>query len=78
LTKQQHQERQQSYEPLIQRLHTETPNVNLIDAAPYLISEKGEVEFLDNKGVLLYRDEHHLTKAGSARLTPLFEDLLSQ
>ena len=76
LTKQQHQERQQSYEPLIQRLHTETPNVNLIDAAPYLISEKGEVEFLDNKGVLLYRDEHHLTKTGTMRLKPLFEKLL--
>jgi hypothetical protein len=34
------------------------------------------VEFLDNKGVLLYRDEHHLTKTGTMRLKPLFEKLL--
>jgi hypothetical protein len=78
LSKQQHEQRQQPYEPLIHRLHTEIPHVNLMDAAPYLISDKDEVEFLDNKGVLFYRDEHHLTKAGSARLKPLFEDLLSQ
>jgi len=78
LSKQQHQERAQSYQLLIERLRTETPQVNLMDASPYLSSEKDEVEFLDNKGVLLYRDEHHLTKAGSARLKPLFEDLLSQ
>jgi hypothetical protein len=76
LSKQQHEQRQQSYQRLIQRLHTETPNVNLIDASPYLTSEKDEVEFLDNKGVLLYRDEHHLTKTGTMRLKPLFETLL--
>jgi peptidoglycan/LPS O-acetylase OafA/YrhL len=76
LSKQQHEQRQQSYQPLIQRLHTETPNVNLIDASPSLISEKDDVEFLDNKGVLLYRDEHHLTKTGTMRLKPLFEKLL--
>ena len=76
LSKQQHDQRQQAYEPLIQRLHTETPSVYLIDALPYLMSEKDEVEFLDNKGVLLYRDEHHLTKTGTMRLKPLFEKLL--
>jgi hypothetical protein len=76
LSKQQHEQRQQAYEPLIQRLHTETPSVHLIDALPYLMSEKDEVEFLDNKGVLLYRDEHHLTKTGTMRLKPLFEKLL--
>ena len=78
LSKQQHEQRQQSYEPLMQRLQTETPNVNLIDASPSLMSEKDDVEFLDNKGVLLYRDEHHLTKTGTMRLKPLFEKLLSR
>lgn len=78
LNKREHTERAQSYQSLIQRLKTETPSVTMIDASPYLFSESGEVGYLNDKGVLLYRDEHHLTKAGSARLRPLFEDLLSR
>jgi peptidoglycan/LPS O-acetylase OafA/YrhL len=76
LSIQEHAERLQSYEPLIHRLREETPYVNIIDASPSLFSEQGEVEFLNEKGVLLYRDDHHLTKTGSKRLKPLFEKLL--
>ena len=76
LTKTQHREHQQAYEPLLQRLRNETPHVNVIDASPRLFFKNGEVEFVDEQGVLLYRDGDHLTVAGSMRLKPLFENLL--
>jgi len=76
LSKQQHIERLEIYSPLIQRLQAETPHVSLIDAAPYFISKDGSIEYMDEQGLLLYRDEHHLTEHGSMRLKPLFEKLL--
>ena len=76
LSQQQHNERQQFYMPLIKRLQAETPNVRLIDASPYFISKDGEVSFIDEEGLLLYRDDHHLTEHASMRLKPLFEKLL--
>lgn len=75
LTKEQHLERQRAYAPLINRLRDETPNAHILDASPFLLSEEGEVEFLSEENILLYRDEHHLTKTGTMRLKPLFEKL---
>jgi peptidoglycan/LPS O-acetylase OafA/YrhL len=75
LSQQQHNERQQFYMPLIKRLLAETPNVHLVDAAPYFISKDGEVSFIDEQELLLYRDDHHLTEHASMRLKPLFEKL---
>jgi len=75
LSQQQHNERQHFYMPLIKRLQAETPNVHLIDASPYFISKDGEVSFIDEQGLLLYRDDHHLTEHASMRLKPLFEKL---
>ena len=75
LSQQQHNERQQFYMPLIKRLLAETPNIHLIDAAPYFISKEGEVRFIDEQELLLYRDDHHLTEHASMRLKPLFEKL---
>jgi peptidoglycan/LPS O-acetylase OafA/YrhL len=75
LSQQQHNERQQFYMPLIKRLQTETPHVHLIDASPYFISKDGEVSFIDEQELLLYRDDHHLTEHASMRLKPLFEKL---
>ena len=76
LSQQQHNERQQFYMPLIKRLQAETPNAHLIDAAPYFISIDGQISFIDEQELLLYRDDHHLTEHGSLRLKPLFEKLL--
>ena len=76
LSQQDYQERQDYYMPLIKRLQAETPNVHLIDASPYFISKEGRVSFIDEQGVLLYRDDHHLTEHASMRLKPLFEKLL--
>ncbi|MDG1356835.1 MAG: acyltransferase family protein, partial [Akkermansiaceae bacterium] len=76
LSKQDYQERQDYYLPLIKRLQAETPNVHLIDASPYFISKEGRVSFIDEQGVLLYRDDHHLTEHGSMRIKPMFEKLL--
>ena len=76
LSQQQHDERQKFYMPLIKRLQAETPNAHLIDAAPYFISKDGQISFIDEQGLLLYRDDHHLTEHGSMRLKPLFEKLL--
>ncbi|MGB2401946.1 MAG: acyltransferase family protein [Akkermansiaceae bacterium] len=76
LSQQDYQERQDYYMPLIKRLQAETPNVHLIDASPYFISREGRVSFIDEQGVLLYRDDHHLTEHASMRLKPLFEKLL--
>jgi len=76
LSQQQHIERQGFYMPLIKRLQAETPNVHLIDASPYFISKDGQISFIDEQGLLLYRDDHHLTEHASMRLKPLFEKLL--
>ena len=75
LSQQDYHERQQFYMPLIKRLQAETPNVQLIDAAPYFISRDGQINFIDEQGLLLYRDDHHLTEHASMRLKPLFEKL---
>jgi peptidoglycan/LPS O-acetylase OafA/YrhL len=76
LSQQDYHERQQFYMPLIKRLQAETPNVHLVDAAPYFISKDGQISFIDEQGLLLYRDDHHLTEHASMRLKPLFEKLL--
>ncbi len=66
-----------SYRQIINRLRTETPEVELIDPLPYLLSEQGSVEYVDSDGTLLYRDQHHLTKRGSMRLLPAFRKVIS-
>ena len=78
LTQQEHTERQLPYVSLIQRLQVETPDVELIDASPHFISKDGIVNYIDEQGLLLYRDDHHLTEHGSMRLKPLFEELLTR
>jgi len=75
LTENQHRENQQAYAPLLRRLRDETPNVNLINPTSSLLSEQHRVKFVNQHGILLYRDDDHLTVAGSMLLKPLFEDL---
>ena len=75
LSQQQYMERQEYYRPLIQRLREETPQARLIDASPYFISKEGQISFIDEQGLLLYRDDHHLTEHATMRLKPLFEKI---
>ncbi|BDS07647.1 acyltransferase [Oceaniferula spumae] len=75
LSSKQHAQRLKNYLPVVQKIRDETPNVNLIDVTHCLTSENGEVRFMDQNGVLLYRDEHHLTKTGSMLLKPVFEKI---
>ena len=75
-TRQEHLARAEPYNALIERIRLEAPSVTLIDVSPYLFSEDGDVEYIDEKGELLYRDEHHLTEYGTMRLKPLFENVL--
>jgi hypothetical protein len=77
LTAQEHLEFNKDYAAIVEKLRKEVPEAQLIDPLQSMLGQSQKVEFLDEDGVLLYRDEHHLTSRGAARLKPLIKDFLS-
>lgn len=53
------------------------PEVRFVDLEPFLVDERGRWAAIQG-GEILYRDRHHLTTAGSRRLTGAFVALLDR
>jgi hypothetical protein len=77
LTIEEHLEFNKDYATIVQKLQKEVPEARLLDPLQAMLSQSQEVDFIDQDGVLLYRDEHHLTSRGAARLEPLFKEFLA-
>jgi peptidoglycan/LPS O-acetylase OafA/YrhL len=77
LTIEEHLEFNKDYAAIVQKLRKEVPEARLLDPLQAMLGQSQEVEFIDQHGVLLYRDEHHLTSRGAARLEPLFKKFLA-
>ncbi|MDB4537637.1 SGNH hydrolase domain-containing protein, partial [Akkermansiaceae bacterium] len=62
------EEKRAPYDKLIASLAEMGLGVELFDPTPDFLGDGSWVRYLDENGVLLYRDEHHLTWQGSLRL----------
>jgi peptidoglycan/LPS O-acetylase OafA/YrhL len=77
LTLQEHEKFNKDYAGIVEQLRKKVPEAQLLDPLQAMLDQSQEVEFLDGDGVLLYRDEHHLTSRGASRLKPLIKDFLN-
>jgi len=78
LSKNEYLEFQKPYDDLISRMKLEAPGVTLLDPSPHLLNDYNYFQYLDTDGTLLYRDEHHLTTRGAARLKNLLKNAISR
>ena len=77
LTIEEHLEFNKDYAAIVEKLRKEVPNVRFLNPLQSMLGKDHAVEFLDGDAILLYRDEHHLTSRGVARLKPLFKEFLA-
>lgn len=63
------------YGPVITRLRSLEEPVALVDPVP-LFTKNGRIDFRDEQGLYLWRDQHHLTRHATQCLAPALRDAL--
>ena len=77
LTLSQHKQFNEDYAEIVAGLRQLVPDVVLIDPQEAFLKD-GMMQFRDADGILLFRDEHHLTPRGVSRLLPAFKEFFDQ
>lgn len=65
------------YAPILDSIGKSYPEVVLLDPAPTFITGE-RIDFQDEQGVLLWRDQHHLTRRGAERLLAAVREHISR
>jgi peptidoglycan/LPS O-acetylase OafA/YrhL len=68
MTREEFNQRAQPYRDLMQRIVSDYPSVQLFDLAEYLCDE--DLCYAQKDGLLLYRDDNHLSPAGARYIAP--------
>jgi peptidoglycan/LPS O-acetylase OafA/YrhL len=63
------------YGPVMARLRSLEEPVALVDPVP-LLTKNGRIDFRDEQGLYLWRDQHHLTRHATQRLAPALREAL--
>jgi hypothetical protein len=66
---------QKPYDPSFQRLQDRHPDVTIVDPVSSFAQNRG-IDYIDADGVLLWRDQHHLTHRATMRLAPELREAL--
>jgi len=65
------------YGPVLARLQAMDPEVVILDPLPLFVTN-GRIESRDESGLLLWRDQHHLTESAAKRLAPVLSGTLGR
>ena len=65
------------YAPILQRLRASDSGLVVLDPLAFFTKD-GRIEFVDEQGILLWRDQHHLTHQATERLLPMLREEISQ